>query len=167
MMHPHPADFIFRHELMAQDPEKIRRLTESTGFFYSYETDIAVELAKDRLALGVESSYQFILAELNGRLAGYTCFGLIPCTQASYDLYWIAVDPDFQNQGLGSALMSYTEQRIFASGGRRVYVDTSQRPQYAATRKFYEKCGYRLEAVLNDFYGPGDGKAVYCKILEG
>jgi hypothetical protein len=42
-------------------------------------------------------------------------------------------------------------------------VDTSQRVQYASTRAFYERCGYRLETVLKDFYAAGDGKAIYCK----
>jgi hypothetical protein len=37
--------------------------------------------------------------------------------------------------------------------------------QYASTRAFYEDCGYRLEAVLADFYAAGDGKVVYCKSL--
>jgi hypothetical protein len=44
-------------------------------------------------------------------------------------------------------------------------VDTSQRVQYASTRAFYESSGYRLETVLEDFYGQGEGKAIYCKKL--
>ena len=50
-------------------------------------------------------------------------------------------------------------------GGTRIYVDTSQRVQYASTRAFYESLGYRLETVLKDFYDQGDGKAIYCKSL--
>ena len=44
-------------------------------------------------------------------------------------------------------------------------MDTSQRTEYASTRAFYESCGYLQEAVLRDFYAPGDGKVVYCKVL--
>ena len=33
------------------------------------------------------------------------------------------------------------------------------------TRAFYESSGYRLEAVLKDFYAVGDGKAIYCNVL--
>ena len=160
------SDLIFRYEVEPKDPEKIRQLTEATGFFYPYEIDIAVELVDDRLSHGLESEYHFIMAEHYGRLVGYTCYGPIPCTVASYDLYWIAVHPDFQGRGLGLDLMNEAEKRIAAAGGRRIYVDTSERPQYDSTRAFYEKCGYLLEAVFKDFYAPGDGKAVYCKTVE-
>jgi hypothetical protein len=44
-------------------------------------------------------------------------------------------------------------------------VDTSQRLQYASTGAFYENAGYRLDAVLMEFYAPGDNKVIYCKSL--
>ena len=108
---------------------------------------------------------EFIMAEHYGRLAGYACFGPIPATAASYDLYWIAVPPDFQGKGLGRRLLKEVEKRISSAGGKRSYVDTSQRVQYASTRAFYESSGYRLETVLEDFYGQGEHKAIYCKKL--
>ena len=155
----------FRDEIAANDVERVRRLVEKTGFFYPAEVEVAVELVEERLKKGAESGYFFVMADHYGRLAGYACFGPVPCTASSYDLYWIAVHPDFQGRGLGRRLLKESERRIRSAGGTRIYVDTSQRIQYASTRAFYETCGYRLEAVLADFYGPGDGKAVYCKVL--
>jgi hypothetical protein len=52
-----------------------------------------------------------------------------------------------------------------AAGGTRIYIETSHRADYEATRGFYERCGYRLEAVLADYYAPGDGRAIYVKGL--
>jgi D-alanine-D-alanine ligase len=153
----------FRYDLNARDPERIRQLVDVTGFFHPAEVDVAVELVEERMAKGPESGYHFIMGEYDGRLVGYTCYGPIPCTATSYDLYWIAVHPDFQGRGLGRKLLEEGERLIKAAGGTRVYVDTSQRVQYASTRAFYESCGYRLETVLVDFYGPGDGKAIYSK----
>jgi ribosomal protein S18 acetylase RimI-like enzyme len=160
------SELKFRYKVEPEDPEKIRHLTKATGFFYPYEVDIAVELAEDRLAHGEQSGYHFVMAKQDGRLIGYACYGPIACTVSSYDLYWIAVHPDFQGKGLGRDLLVESEKRIAAAGGRRIYVDTSERPQYNPTRAFYETNGYRLEAVLKDFYAPGDGKAVYCKVME-
>jgi len=156
---------VFRYELQPQDPERIRRLTEITGFFSTAEVEVAVELVNERLAKGVPSGYHFVLAEHYGRLAGYACYGPVACTASSYDLYWIAVHPDYQGKGLGRRILKETERLIRESSGSRVYVETSQRVQYASTRAFYENCGYRQETVLVDFYAPGDGKVVYCKAL--
>lgn len=156
---------VFRYELQPQDPERIRRLTEITGFFTAAEVEVAVELVNERLAKGAPSGYHFVMAEHYGRLTGYACYGPIACTASSYDIYWIAVHPDYQGKGLGRRILKETERLIRESSGTRIYVETSQRVQYASTRAFYENCGYRLEGVLADFYAPGDGKVVYCKSL--
>ena len=156
---------VWRDALTPEDGPRVRRLVEITGFFHPEEVAVAEELVRDRLEKGEASGYHFVMADHYGRLAGYACFGPIPCTAASYDLYWIAVHPDFQGRGLGRRLISECERRIKAAGGGRIYVDTSQRVQYASTRAFYERRGYRLETVLKDFYAVGDGKAIYCKSL--
>jgi len=158
---PQPVDL--REAVSEDDPKRIRRLVEVTGMFSKQEIEMAQELVKERLAKGSQSGYDFLIAEHYGRLIGYTCYGPIPCTQGSYDLYWIAVHPDYHRRGLGRRLIEETERRIRKTGGSRIYVDTSQRAQYASTRVFYENCGYRLEGVLKDFYAPGDGKVIYCK----
>ena len=155
-----------RHAITAQDPARIRQLTAVTGFFSDPEIAVAEELAAERLSKGEASGYHFIVAEHYGRLAGYVCYGPIPCTRASFDLYWIAVHPDFQRKGAGRMLLADAETRIKAAGGVRVYVETSQRVQYASTRAFYEGLGYRIESVLPDFYAPGDGKVVYLKTFD-
>jgi len=154
-----------RQEICAEDMERVRKLVEITGFFHPGEIEVAVELVRERLEKGDASGYHFVMAEHYGRLIGYTCYGPIPCTQASYDIYWIAVHPDYQGRGVGQQLLKETERRIKSGGGLRVYVDTSQRVQYASTRAFYERCGYLMESLLPDFYAQGDGKVIYCKQL--
>jgi len=152
-----------RYEVTRQDAERIGRLVEITGFFNREEIDVAVELVNERLARGSASGYHFILAEQYGRLVGYTCYGPIPATASSFDLYWIAVHPDLRRRSLGKMLLEETENRIRKSGGTRIYVDTSMRLQYASTRAFYESRNYRLESVFDDFYAPGEAKAIYSK----
>ena len=68
-----------------------------------------------------------------------------------------------QEVQVGQRLLQETERLIRQAGGSRIYVDTSQRLQYASTRAFYENAGYRLDAVLKEFYAPGDNKVIYCK----
>jgi D-alanine-D-alanine ligase len=158
-------DFVFRYETRLQDVEDVRAMTDATGFFHSYEVDVAVELVEDRLAKGSTSDYAFVFLEKDNRLTGYACYGLIPCTASSYDIYWIVVHPDFQRQGIGRIIMTEVEDLIIKAGGRRIYIDTSQSEKYLSTHAFYERCGYSLGSVLEDFYAPGDGKVIFCKIL--
>lgn len=150
----------------AADEEAVRALVLSTGFFTAEEVEIAAELVREALERGEESGYRFLFQERDGVLAAYTCFGPIPGTDSSYDLYWIATRAELQGQGLGRGLLEATEQLIASLGGTRVYVETSSTPKYASTRRFYEGSGYSIEALLHDFYRRDDGKVIYCKALD-
>ncbi|MEX0611695.1 MAG: GNAT family N-acetyltransferase [Pirellulales bacterium] len=119
----------------------------------------------EHLARGAASGYHFVFAEVADLLAGYACYGPIACTTASFDLYWIAVDPRFQRQGVGRLLMAAVESRVAAAGGQRIYIDTSGRSQYGPTRAFYERSGFRCEARLADFYAPSDDRLIYVKVV--
>ncbi len=156
---------VIRETVGAADPEALRGLVAATGFFNPEEVAIAAELVDERLAKGPDSGYEFIMAEVDGRLAGYSCYGRIPCSEVSWDLYWIAVAPEQQGSGLGRRILALTEQRIAAAGGLAVYAETSGRGQYAPTRAFYERCGYATGAVFEDFYAAGDAKYVFVKRL--
>ena len=163
---PNPSlNVTFRETVYRSDPEDIFRLTESCELFYPEETAVARELAEERLARGPASGYDFLFAETNGRIIGYTCFGPIPLTQARFDLYWIAVRKDIQGTGIGRHLLQLTERRILKMNGRRIYVETSSRKPYAPTHRFYQSRGYHQEAILPDYYAPGDDKVIYMKAL--
>ena len=155
----------FRAHLLPSDPGSIESLVRETGFFSAEETGIARELADDGLTQGSASHYQFILADRDGVLAGYACFGPVPCTVGAWDLYWIAVAPGVQGHHLGRELLERVESAVLAAGGTHIYADTSSRHQYTPTRGFYARRGYRKAADFPDFYAPGDGKIVYSKTL--
>lgn len=161
-----PAVIAFREDLRPADPEEVAGIVRSTGFFSTEEAAVAVELVETRLEKGPDSGYHFTVAEHSGRMIGYACFGPVPCTLYSYDLYWIVVLDEHRGRGLGRRLLERSEHLIAQMGGRRIYIETSCRVQYEPTRAFYEKCGYRVEAVLKDYYAPGDSKGIYLKVLS-
>jgi ribosomal protein S18 acetylase RimI-like enzyme len=157
---------IIRRELHGGDRAAIEAMVRASGFFTGDEVAIALELVDDRLQLGERSHYRFLIAEDGGVAIGYAAWGPIPGTVASADLYWIAVDPRTQGRGVGRALLDAAEAWIAEQGRTRVYIETSTREQYVPTRGFYLRCGYHLAAELPDFYAPGDGKAIYVRVLE-
>jgi ribosomal protein S18 acetylase RimI-like enzyme len=160
-------NYRLRSEVLAGDDQAVRRIVTSTNFFSAAEIEIAVELVQERLTLGSSSSYRFVFAMPmhTPQVLGYGCFGEIPCTVGSYDLYWIAVDPQAQGIGLGRQILSECERQIRALRGRRVFIETSGRTHYGSTQQFYLRCGYTLEAEIADFYSQGDAKLVYGKRL--
>jgi GNAT superfamily N-acetyltransferase len=160
----HPS-IDLRCEVRPEDRDAVRRLVESTGVFSPIELDVAVELVDDRLKRGQQSDYHFVFADEGGRTVGYTCYGLIALTVASFDLYWIAVDKSMHGRKIGRLLLDRTEELVYAMGGRQLYIETSNRHHYAPTRGFYLRCGYQQEALLKDFYAPGDDKVIYGKGL--
>lgn len=154
-----------RRGVRAEERGAIETLLAATGFFNPEELAVAMELVDNRLAHREESHYRFLVAAVAGEVAGYACWGVIPGTVESADLYWIAVHPRFQRHGVGRALLAEAEAWMAAVGRPRVYIETATRPQYAPTRAFYLGCGYDLAAELPDYYAPGDGKAIFVKVL--
>ena len=155
----------YRDRPIPSDVDSIRNIVRSSGFFSSEEVEMAVELLQENLSRGESSGYYFSFVEISERVVGYSCYGPIPCTKESYDLYWIAVLHEFRGRGIGRDLLQRTEEKIGEMGGKRIYVDTSSREQYEPTRSFYRAGGYEQEAVLKDFYSPGDDKVIYVKQL--
>lgn len=159
------TEYKIRMEVKPADVQLIREIVTSTNFFHDYEIDVAVELVQERLAKGQESGYNFLFVETSGRTVAYSCFGLIPCTESGFDLYWIVVHNNFRNLGIGKKLLGLTEQAIIDIGGTAIYAETSSRPLYAPTRKFYLLNNYVEAARLHDFYKQDDDKLIYVKKL--
>jgi len=160
------AGLVYRERLEPADPAALRRLVLEAGVFSDAEVELAVSLAEDALTHGAEQSgHHFVLATRADRLLGYSCYGPIDGTQGSFDLYWIVVDAAGQGRGLGRELLARSEARMRERGGRRCYVETSGRRDYAPTRAFYECAGYAAEARLADFYAKGDDKWIFGKAL--
>jgi GNAT superfamily N-acetyltransferase len=155
-----------RDTVSAADVAAVRAIVTSSGFFAPHEIDIAAELVEERLARGAASGYHFVFADAGGEPVGYACYGPIACTVGSFDLYWIAVTAASRGQGLGRRLLAEVEHRVTSAGGRRLYIETSSRPLYEPTRRFYERGGYAAAAYLDDFYSPGDAKVIFVKALD-
>ena len=153
----------YRNHLIPSDREAIKSILESTRVFYDFEIKVAIEIIDDFLVKGPESGYSFIIAENEGKVLGYVNFGLTPCTAISWDVYWIAVDKQFMNMGLGKILLAKAEEMIREKGGVNIWVETSSRKEYEPTRAFYLKRGYTIASELVDFYTRGDNKMIFYK----
>jgi D-alanine-D-alanine ligase len=149
------------------DRDAIVALLDETKFFREDELAVAHEVLDESLKQGEQGHYQSWVADRAGLARGWVCFGPTPCTQGTFDVYWLAVSPDEQGRGLGTILMEHAENRIKERGGRAIVVETSGRLSYLPTRWFYLARGYNQAGRMADFYGPGDDKIIYMKYLVG
>jgi ribosomal protein S18 acetylase RimI-like enzyme len=155
--------------LVEKDRAGLLSMLIKTRAFTSAEIDVAMELIDIVLKDGNQKDYRVdCMADDQDQAIGYICYGSAPMTQGTFDLYWIAVEPDSQEKGVGSKLLSFLEERVKAEGGRMILADTSTVPQYEKTRKFYVRNGFEEAAIIRDYYHPGNDRITFCKkILYG
>ncbi len=84
----------------------------------------------------------------------------------TFDLYWIAVDPALHGRGFGSRLMRHAEEYVKSERGRLMIVETSSRPSYEPTRRFYSSSGYSELAHIAGYYRPDDDLVVFGKYVS-
>lgn len=145
------------------DLQGILALGRRTGVFTSREIGVVRELVEAELNDPKQRDYHSLVAEVDGRIVGYVCYGPVPMTDATYDLYWIFVHPSYQGQAIGSALLAQVEEAVHGAKGRMLLVDTSSTRPYLAARRFYKDHGYRMVAKVKDYYREGDSRLTYAK----
>ncbi len=155
---PHAATTV--RPAAAADRAAVERITRASSLFHADEVLVALEVLD--AATGGDASYTAFVAEVEGGVAGWICWGPTPCTAGTWDMYWLAVDPARHGAGIGSRLVAEMERRL-AGLARLIVVETAGRPEYAGTRAFYEARGYRRVATVPEFYAPGDDQVVYVK----
>lgn len=143
--------------------QALREILVETDAFNTAELDAALETVDGYHQRGEASGYRFLSALEHGRLVGYACFGPIPRTDSSYELFGIAVAPKLQGGGIGRRLVDEVLTRIKATGGTRLYLDTSSRVAHDPTRAFCARVGFHVAATFEDYYRKGDGKIVFVR----
>lgn len=86
---------------------------------------------------------QVWVAEVDGgTVIGFVAVQLNHPENGMGEIYMVAVDPDHQGEGIGSALNEFALARIKNAGMEVAMVETGGDPGHAAARRTYEKAGY-------------------------
>jgi GNAT superfamily N-acetyltransferase len=164
---PSPSPALKLRALQSKDRAPIARLVSQDGLFTKEEISVALELVDAALA-EPGGEYRVLVAEskeVDGRVAGYICYGPTPMTEGTWDLYWVVSHPQARGRGVARALVEKMEAELRGMGARLVRVETSQTEGYGAAHVFYERLAYPVAARFPDFYKPGDDLLVMMKRL--
>ena len=150
--------------LAPPDRQQLAELLSRIETFTPDEVLCALELIDGALQPN-NPDYQVLVADREGRMVGYVCFGPSPMTDGTFDLYWIASDPQVRGQGIGAALVSAMEGELRRRKGRLIRVETSAMEAYGPTRGFYAAMQYKEESRFRDFYKAGEDLVTLAKRL--
>ena len=81
------------------------------------------------------------VAEVDGVVVGYVAYKLDAKAETG-EVYLLAVHPDHQNRGIGTALNEWALDKMRESGMKVAVVGTGGDPSHAPARRSYEKAGY-------------------------
>ncbi len=152
--------------MIAQDKPAIVQMLQNMPEFKPPEVVVAEEVLDNYLHDSIRSGYHVFVAEIDSLVVGYICYGPTPLTEGTWDIYWLAVAPNQQSQGIGKSLLTFAEGNIKETTGKIAIVETSSKPEYEATERFYRTQGYELVCRIPDFYAPGDDKLIFLKRLN-
>ncbi len=148
--------------IVSADRDAVRTMLVDCGAFSDVEIAVALEVVDQ----GLLGEYVLLAAEVNGETMAFAAIGPASMTVSAWYLYWICVHPKVQRSSVGRVLQASIETLVAKSGGNRLVLETSGRPDYDRSRRFYENAGFVEVGRIPDFYRLGDDCVVYCKTIN-
>ena len=152
--------------LIATDRPPVMELLRATNNFCAEELDVAAELMDAVVDNPAQKDYYAFVDEQAGQVCGVLILGPVPATTGTWDMYWIAVHPDFHGKGIAQSLERWAESMVRERQGYWLLAETSSQPGYQRTRAFYTKQGYAVLARISDYYKAADDLIVFGKRLS-
>jgi ribosomal protein S18 acetylase RimI-like enzyme len=157
------SEMVLRDTLRPEDRGPIAAILRSSGAFRDGEVAVGLELVDETLNPRPDTDYLWLVAERDGSILGFACYGPVPMTEGTFDLYWIAVATEAHGSDVASRLDEAVADDVRRRKGRWVLAETSSTEPYNAARRFYQKQGYTLVERIPDFYRDGDDRLTFGK----
>ena len=154
---------------LAQDAPLIRPTTDADfdgiitlatrcGLFEPDQTELLAEMLRSR-----GDADTWFTDDADGVVVGVAYMAPEKMTDGTWNLYWIAVDPNHQRQCRGGAMLTHVEQWLADKGERLLIVETAGIDKFDYVRSFYAGHGFESDATIREFYEPGVDKVVFRK----
>jgi GNAT superfamily N-acetyltransferase len=91
------------------------------------------------------------VAEVDGTAVGFVAIEVFDPERSMGETSMLAVDPDYEGGGIGTALTEFALDRLKDAGMKVAMVETGGDPGHTAARRTYEKAGYVLLPIARYF----------------
>lgn len=147
------------------DTSALLALAEATGLFESDQIEELAQMLNQHFSNETDSQGIW-LTDYDNEPVGVAYVAPERMTDGTWNLYLIAIHPNYQKQGRGAVLLRYVEQMLAERGERVLLVETSGTDDFEYVRAFYRNNDYVEEARIRDFYTDGVDKIVFRKSLR-
>jgi GNAT superfamily N-acetyltransferase len=149
---PHQLDAVVRLSLRAWTPvfESIQKAMDADVYRTFYPEDWSVSQQKAVEDVCAAEDTNVWVAIDAGSTVGFVAVKLDSESRMG-EIYMVAVDPDFQGHGIGSALIEFALAWMKDAGMSIAMVETGGDPGHAPARRTYEKLGFGLWSVARYF----------------
>ena len=141
----HQLGVIIRLSLRAWAPvfDSIRKVMDLDVYreFYPVDWPVSQQKAVEDVC-AAEDTHVWVAIDV-GSAVGFVAVKLHPETSMG-EIYMVAVDPAFQGQGIGTALIEFALDWMKDAGVSVAMVETGGDPGHAPARRTYEKLGFGL-----------------------
>lgn len=148
----HHLDAVIRLSLRAWTPvfESIQNVMDADLYraFYPEQWRVSQQKAIEEIC-AAEDTNVWVAIE-TGSPVGFVAIKL-HSEDSMAEIYMVAVDPAFQGQGIGTALMEFALDRMKEAGMAIAMVETGGDPGHAPARRTYEKLGFGLLPIARYF----------------
>ena len=143
-------------EATEDDQDTLGAIAEGAGLF---PADLLPEFMAPALAGNGEV---WLLAEAEGEPVGFAYARPEEVADRVWNILALGVSEAARGQGHGASLVAEMERRLDA---RMIIIETTQLENQAAARRLYSRIGYEEEGRVRDFYGMGEDKVIFRKVL--
>jgi len=148
----HQLDAVIRLSLRAWTPvfDSIQKVMDFDVYREFYPDDWRVSQQKAVADVCAAEDTNVWVAIDAGSTVGFVAVKLDSETRMG-EIYMVAVDPDFQGHGIGTALMEFALLWMKDAGMSVAMVETGGDPGHAPARRTYEKLGFGLLPIARYF----------------
>ena len=149
---PHQLDAVVRLSLRAWTPvfDCIQNALDVEVYraFYADSWRVSQQKAVEDVCTAEDTNVWVAIDA--GSTVGFVAVKL-DCESSMGEIYMVAVDPDFQGDGIGSALIEFALAWMKEAGMSIAMVETGADPGHAPARRTYEKAGFGLLPIARYF----------------